>query len=108
MRSSAVPEGARLVVQAMRLHGNEELELFRSRLENIADPRQRLVRLATLIDRRRFDAAFDALYTDGVGRPELSTRTMVGSHMLTRRSVDSRVKPGRLRPTMFSRWPGRH
>jgi transposase, IS5 family len=62
--------------------GSEDLELFRSRLENIVDPRHPLVRLATLIDWRRFDAAFGALYTDRVGRPGLPTRLMVGLHLL--------------------------
>jgi IS5 family transposase len=62
--------------------GNEELELFRSRLETIVDPRHPLVRLAKLIDWRRFDEAFGALYTDGVGRPGLSTRLMIGLHLL--------------------------
>jgi IS5 family transposase len=62
--------------------GSEDLELFRSRLENLVDPRHPLVRLAKLIDWRRFDAAFGALYSEGVGRPGLSTRLMVGLHFL--------------------------
>jgi IS5 family transposase len=62
--------------------GTEGLELFRSRLENLVDLRHPLVRLAKLIDWRRFDAAFGGLYSDGVGRPGLSTRLMVGLHML--------------------------
>jgi IS5 family transposase len=62
--------------------GTEDLELFRSRLESIVDARHPLVRLATLIDWRRFDEAFGALYKDGVGRPGLSTRLMVGLHLL--------------------------
>ena len=62
--------------------GTEDLELFRSRLETIVDARHPLVRLAKLIDWRRFDEAFGAVYTDGVGRPVLSTRLMVGLNML--------------------------
>jgi IS5 family transposase len=62
--------------------GTEDLELFRSRLENIVDARHPLVRLAKLIDWRRFDEAFGALYKDGIGRPGLSTRLMVGLHLL--------------------------
>jgi transposase, IS5 family len=62
--------------------GSEDLELFRSRLESIVDLRHPLVRLAKLIDWRRFDEAFGALYKDGVGRPGLSTRLMVGLHLL--------------------------
>lgn len=45
--------------------GSEDLELFRSRLESIVDLRHPLVRLAKLIDWRRFDEAFGALYKDG-------------------------------------------
>jgi IS5 family transposase len=56
-------------------------DLFRARLENLVDPRHALVRLAELIDWRRFEAEFGALYTDG-GRPGLPTRLMVGLHLL--------------------------
>ncbi len=62
--------------------GSDDVELFRSRLETIIDPRHPLVRLATLIDWGRFDAAFGALYTERIGRPGLPTRLMVGLHML--------------------------
>jgi IS5 family transposase len=57
-------------------------ELFRSRLENIVDARHPLVRLAGLIDWQQFEAAFGALYKDGIGRPALPTRLMVGLHLL--------------------------
>ena len=56
-------------------------DLFRARLENLADPRHALVRVAALIDWDRFEAEFGALYTDG-GRPGLPTRMMVGLHLL--------------------------
>jgi IS5 family transposase len=56
-------------------------DLFRTRLENLVDPRHPLVRLAGLIDWGRFEAEFGALYTDG-GRPGLPTRLMVGLHLL--------------------------
>jgi len=62
--------------------GSDDVELFRSRLETIIDPRHPLVRLATLIDWGRFDEAFGALYTDRIGRPGLPTRLMVGLHLL--------------------------
>ena len=62
--------------------GSDDLELFRSRLENLIDPRHPLVRLAKLIDWDRFDAACGALYTDRIGRPGLPTRLMVGLHLL--------------------------
>jgi transposase, IS5 family len=57
-------------------------ELFRSRLENIVDARHPLVRLAGLIDWQQFEVAFGALYKDGIGRPALPTRLMVGLHLL--------------------------
>ena len=56
-------------------------DLFRTRLENLVDPRHPLARLAKLIDWGRFEAEFGALYTDG-GRPGLPTRLMVGLHLL--------------------------
>lgn len=59
-----------------------DLELFRSRLESLIDPRHPLVRLAGLIDWRRFEGAFGALYHDRIGRPGLPTRLMVGLHLL--------------------------
>lgn len=60
----------------------DQPELFRARLDNLVDPRHPLVRLAKLIDWRRFEDAFGALYKDGVGRPGLPTRLMVGLHLL--------------------------
>ena len=53
-----------------QLKAEPQDDLFRARLENLVDPRHALVRLAGLIDWRRFEAAFGALYTDG-GRPGL-------------------------------------
>jgi transposase, IS5 family len=57
-------------------------DLFRARLENLVDPRHALVRLAALTDWGRFEAEFGLLYTDGIGRPGLPTRLMVGLHLL--------------------------
>jgi IS5 family transposase len=62
--------------------GGDDLDLFRARLENIVDQRHPLVRLAALIDWSRFDEAFGALYSDGVGRPGLPTRLRVGLHLI--------------------------
>jgi IS5 family transposase len=56
--------------------------LFRARLVNLVDPRHPLVRLAGLVEWGRFEAAFGPLYTDGIGRPGLPTRLMVGLHLL--------------------------
>ena len=60
----------------------EQPELFRSSLANLVDPRHPLVRLAALIDWQHFADAFGPLYRDGVGRPGLPTRLMVGLHLL--------------------------
>ncbi len=60
---------------------SSDLELFRSRLENIIDARHPLVRLARLIDWQRFAEAFGPLYKDA-GRPGLPTRLMVGLHLV--------------------------
>jgi len=57
-------------------------ELFRSALVNLVDRRHPLVRLAGLIDWERFATAFGPLYRDGVGRPGLPTRLMLGLHLL--------------------------
>ena len=61
---------------------SDDIELFRSRLDNIVDARHPLIRLAKLIDWERFVATFGPLYKDGVGRPGLPTRLMVGLHLL--------------------------
>jgi transposase, IS5 family len=61
---------------------SDTLELFRSRLETLIDPRHPLVRLAALIDWRRFEEVFGTLYADQVGRPGLATRLMVGLHLV--------------------------
>ncbi len=58
-----------------------ETDMFRNRLENMIDMRHELVRLAELIDWKRFDDAFGGLYAEK-GRPGLPTRLMVGLHLL--------------------------
>ncbi len=65
-----------------RTSPQDELELFRSRLENIIDQRHPLVRLARLIDWPVFEERFGALYVEGAGRPGLPTRLMVALHLL--------------------------
>ena len=57
-------------------------DLFRSRLAAILDERHELVRLAKLIDWKRFDDAFGSLYVEKKGRPGLPTRLMAGLHLL--------------------------
>jgi IS5 family transposase len=61
---------------------SEHPELFRSALVNLVDRRHPLVRMAGLIDWNRFATAFGPLYRDGVGRPGLPTRLMVGLHLI--------------------------
>jgi len=61
---------------------SEQPELFRSALVNLVDRRHPLVRLAGLIDWDRFATAFGPLYREGVGRPGLPTRLMVGLHLI--------------------------
>jgi transposase, IS5 family len=58
-----------------------ETDMFRNRLDNMIDMRHELVRLAGLIDWKRFDEAFGSLYAEK-GRPGLPTRLMVGLHLL--------------------------
>ncbi len=58
-----------------------ETDMFRNRLDNMIDMRHELVRLAGLIEWKRFDEAFGSLYAEK-GRPGLPTRLMVGLHML--------------------------
>lgn len=45
----------------------DDLELLRSRLDNIIDQRHPLVRLARLIDWRVFEELFGALYAKATG-----------------------------------------
>jgi hypothetical protein len=52
-------------------------DLYRSRLDQILDPRHELFRLAALIDWDRFDQEFGRFYLP-MGRPAKPTRLMVG------------------------------
>ena len=58
-----------------------ESDLFRNRLDSLIDMRHEFVRLSGLIDWKRFDEAFGALYAEK-GRPGLPTRLMVGLHLI--------------------------
>jgi IS5 family transposase len=57
-------------------------DLFRSRLDQILDPKHPLFRLANQIDWLVFEHEFWPLYADQVGRPGVPTRLMVGLHYL--------------------------
>jgi IS5 family transposase len=62
--------------------GDLQNQLFQSRLDQQLNLRHSLCRLAGQIDWSCFDNEFGALYTDGVGRPGVPTRLMVGLHYL--------------------------
>jgi len=64
-----------------RQHDDGSQDLFRSRLDNIIDPRHELVRLAAAIDWQRIDEAFEPLFGE-TGNPALPTRLMVGLQIL--------------------------
>jgi len=72
-----------------------ESDLFRDRLDNLVDMRHELVRLSGLIDWRRFDEAFGALYVEK-GRPGLATRLRVA------RCISSSTRAG-FRPSRSAR-----
>lgn len=61
---------------------HEEPELFRSRLDQILNPRHPLYILANQIDWSVFEKEFGATYVDEIGRPGNPVRLMVGLHYL--------------------------
>ena len=65
----------------VRSPADGENDLFRNRLDNLIDMRHELVRLAGLIDWRRFDEAFGTLYAEN-GRPGPPTRLMAALHLI--------------------------
>ncbi len=56
--------------------GNQEL--FRSRLDQIIDPKHELVLLAQMIDWSFLEKHFGEVYGDKAGKPPLPTRLMTG------------------------------
>ena len=61
--------------------GSDDHDLFRSRLDNIINPRHELVKLADAINWDRFDEAFAPSFSD-MGQPALPIRLMVGLNIL--------------------------
>ena len=57
-------------------------QLFQTRLDSIVDKTHPLVRAAERIHWSSFESEFGALYAQGIGRPGLPTRLMVGLHYL--------------------------
>ena len=46
-----------------------QVELFRTRLENLIDDRHELVQLAAKLDWEMFDEKFGTMFSEGSGRP---------------------------------------
>jgi len=61
---------------------SDQGDLFRSRLDQILNPRHPLYRLADSIDWSVFDKEFGPLYDEKFGRPGLPIRLLVGLHYL--------------------------
>ena len=59
-----------------------ELDLFRSRLDQIIDMKHPLVRLSQTVDWGFLEGRFGEVYTDHAGRPPLPTRLMAGLAIL--------------------------
>jgi IS5 family transposase len=64
-----------------KLQDNNQRELFRTRLEDLINPRHELALLANTIDWKYFEKAFKPYYSDK-GAPSVPIRTMVGCLML--------------------------
>ena len=56
--------------------------MFRSKLSNILNHRHPLYALADRIEWKVFEGSFGPLYDEGMGRPAISIRVMVGLHYL--------------------------
>ena len=57
-------------------------ELFKSRLDQMLDPKHPLVRLANAIDWEYFEKEYGKFYVENVGRPGKPIRILVGLHYL--------------------------
>lgn len=57
-------------------------DLYRTELVHLIDLEHPLAKLAGVVDWSRLDQAFSPLYSEGAGRPPISTRVMVGLHYL--------------------------
>jgi IS5 family transposase len=64
-------------------HNQElQLDLYKVELERIVKKDHALVRLASRIDWKRFEEAFEVCYCPDFGRPGIPTRLLVGLHYL--------------------------
>lgn len=57
-------------------------DLFRSKLENLLDKKHPLFKLAKSMDWNFFEKEFGEFYSEGMGRPALPIRLLVGLHYL--------------------------
>ena len=69
-------------VKAQKSSVSGQIDLFRSRLENLVDHNHELVVLAEKINWDFFDEKFGCDFSDDNGRPALRTRLMVGLQYL--------------------------
>jgi IS5 family transposase len=65
-------------VKAQKSPFSGQIDLFRSRLENLVDHKHELVVLAEKINWDFFDEKFGCDFSDANGRPALRARLMVG------------------------------
>ena len=78
---AADEKGAFVVALVADTQPQSDLELFRSRLENIIDMAHPMVLLAQRIDWDALGASFGKFFTEK-GRPALPTRLLVGLHLI--------------------------
>src|SRR5215212_1747254 len=79
-------------------------DLYRSRLDQILDPRHGLFRLAGLIDWERFDQEFGRFYRS-LGRPAKPTRLMVGlSYLKHTFNLSDEATVARWRENPYWQW----
>jgi transposase, IS5 family len=79
-------------------------DLYRSRLDQILDPRHELFRLAGLIDWERFDQEFGRFYRP-LGRPAKPTRLMVGlSYLKHTFNLSDEATVARWRENPYWQW----
>ena len=59
---------------------DKQLDLFRSQLSNIVDPKHSLVRLSQVVDWVELERIFGETFCSDNGRPAIPTRLMVALH----------------------------
>lgn len=69
-------------MKSKNIKSNGQGDFFKSRLDQILNPKHPLFRLAGAIDWEYFEGELGALFVDGQGRPALPVRLVVGLHYL--------------------------